>query len=93
MVDYRHFDLKTIRKAGLIKVDPDVKVRLKFTGTPGDVVPRPVPPDVRRRRFLVSVANHSLLIAVGAMFTLPFAFVILTSLMTTDQALTADLWP
>jgi len=43
MVDYRHFDLKTIRKAGLIKVDPNVKVRFKFTGTPGDVVPPAVP--------------------------------------------------
>ena len=43
VVDYRHFDLKTIRKAGLIKVDPYVKVRFKFTGTPGDVVPPAVP--------------------------------------------------
>jgi polyisoprenoid-binding protein YceI len=43
MVDYRHFDLKTIRKAGLIKVDPNVKVRFKFTGTPGDVVAPSVP--------------------------------------------------
>jgi polyisoprenoid-binding protein YceI len=43
MVDYRHFDLKTIRKAGLIKVDPNVKVRFKFTGTPGDVVPPAAP--------------------------------------------------
>jgi multiple sugar transport system permease protein len=57
------------------------------------VVPRPVPPEIRRRRFLLSVANHALLIAVAAMFTLPFLFVILTSLMTTDQALTTELWP
>ena len=34
-----------------------------------------------------------MLIAVAAMFTLPFVFVILTSLMTTDQALTTELWP
>lgn len=43
-VDYRHFDLKVIRKAGLIKVDPYVKVRFKFTGSPGEVVPPPAPP-------------------------------------------------
>ena len=43
--------------------------------------------------FLMSVANHSMLIMVSAMFALPFLFVILTSLMTTDQALTTDLWP
>lgn len=40
-VDYRHFGLKTIRKAGLIKVDPSVKVRFKFTGTAAEVVPPP----------------------------------------------------
>jgi len=39
VVDYRHFDLKVIRKAGLIKVDPNVKVRFKFTGALGEVVP------------------------------------------------------
>jgi polyisoprenoid-binding protein YceI len=44
MVDYRHFDLKVIRKAGVIKVDPNVKVRFKFTGTPGDIVPPAAPP-------------------------------------------------
>jgi multiple sugar transport system permease protein len=57
------------------------------------LVPRPVPPEIRRRRFLMSIANHSILIAVAAMFALPFLFVILTSLMTTDQALTTELWP
>ena len=41
----------------------------------------------------MSVADHSMLIMVSAMFALPFLFVILTSLMTTDQALTTDLWP
>ena len=41
----------------------------------------------------MKVANHAILIAVGAMFTLPFVFVLLTSLMTTDQALTPELWP
>jgi multiple sugar transport system permease protein len=48
---------------------------------------------VRRRRFLMAVANHTMLIVVSAMFTLPFLFVVLTSLMTTDQALTTELWP
>ena len=57
------------------------------------LIPRPVPPDVRRRRFLMAVANHTILIAVAAMFTLPFLFVLLTSVMTTDQALTTELWP
>jgi polyisoprenoid-binding protein YceI len=38
-VDYRHFGLKTIRKAGLMKVDPNVKVRFKFTGVPVEPVP------------------------------------------------------
>jgi multiple sugar transport system permease protein len=48
---------------------------------------------VRRRRFLIAVANHSLLIAVSLMFLLPFAFIVLTALMTNDQALSSHLWP
>src|SRR6478736_1514589 len=42
-VDYRHFGLKILRKAGLIKVDPNLKVRFKFNGTLGDVVPPAAP--------------------------------------------------
>ena len=47
----------------------------------------------RRKRFLVGVAQHSLLIAVAIAFLAPFVFILLTSLMTTNQALSADLWP
>jgi multiple sugar transport system permease protein len=53
------------------------------------VVPRPV----RRRRLLVAVAEHSLLIAAAIAFAIPFVFIVLTSLMTTDQALSTRLWP
>jgi multiple sugar transport system permease protein len=41
-------------------------------------------------RFL---ATHSLSVAVGLMFLAPFTFVVLTAFMTSDQALTSDLWP
>ena len=54
---------------------------------------RKVPWAVRRRRFLVSVANHSLLIAAAIAFAAPFVFIVLTALMTHDQALSPDLWP
>jgi multiple sugar transport system permease protein len=55
---------------------------------------RRIPPrSVRRRRFLVAVADHSLLIAVAALFLVPVVFVTLTALMTTDQALSPRLWP
>jgi multiple sugar transport system permease protein len=47
----------------------------------------------RRRRFLLAVANHASLIAVAALFLAPFVFMALTSLMTTDQALSSHLWP
>ena len=50
-------------------------------------------PQVRRRRFLVSVADHSLLIAAAAAFLAPVVFIALTALMTNDQALSAHLWP
>src|SRR4029077_4391784 len=54
---------------------------------------RKPPAAVRRRRFLISVADHSLLIAVSIMFLAPFVFIVLTSLMTNDQALSPRLWP
>jgi multiple sugar transport system permease protein len=54
---------------------------------------RKVPPDVRRRRFMIGVANYSLLIAAAIAFLAPIAFIALTSLMTTNQALSPELWP
>jgi multiple sugar transport system permease protein len=51
------------------------------------------PAAVRRRRFLIAVADHSLLIAAAALFLAPVVFIVLTSLMTTKQALSSNLWP
>jgi multiple sugar transport system permease protein len=47
----------------------------------------------QRKRILNSVARHSLLIAVAVVFLSPFVFVVFTSLMTRDQALTRAIWP
>jgi multiple sugar transport system permease protein len=47
----------------------------------------------RRRKFLIAVADHSLLIAAAIMFLAPFVFIVLTSLMTNNQALSPKLWP
>ena len=57
------------------------------------VLRRRPPASVRRQRFLVSVANHSLLIAASIAFLAPFAFILLTALMTNEQALSSHLWP
>jgi multiple sugar transport system permease protein len=58
------------------------------------VIPRrTVPPAVRRQRFLHAVAGHAVLIAVSAAFLLPMVFIVLTSLMTEQQANTPALWP
>ena len=57
------------------------------------IVPRPIPAEIRRRRFLMTVANHALLIAVGAIFLLPIVFVLLSAIMTDQQVLGAHLWP
>ena len=57
------------------------------------VIPRRVPSGVRRRRLLLSVANHSVAIALSIAFLAPFAFVVLTALMTRQQALSTDVWP
>jgi multiple sugar transport system permease protein len=54
---------------------------------------RRVPASVRRRRALIAIADHSLLIAGAIAFLAPLVFMVLTSLMTTDQALSPKLWP
>jgi multiple sugar transport system permease protein len=54
---------------------------------------REVPRAIRRKRFLVAVADHSLLIAAAIMFLAPLVFIVLTSLMTNDQALSSKIWP
>jgi multiple sugar transport system permease protein len=51
------------------------------------------PAPVRRRRFLVAVADHSLLIVAAIVFIAPFLFIVLTAFMTNAQALSPDLWP
>jgi multiple sugar transport system permease protein len=56
-------------------------------------VTRRPPADVRRRRFLIFVAEHSLLIAAAVAFIFPVVFVFLTSVMTDEQALSTHLWP
>lgn len=48
---------------------------------------------LRRRRRLEWVAVHSVAVALGLLFVLPFVFVLLTSVMTDQQALTTDFWP
>jgi multiple sugar transport system permease protein len=57
------------------------------------VVRRKLPRAVRRRRLLLGIANHSLLIFCAVLFLAPFVFIVLTSLMTNDQALSTHLWP
>jgi multiple sugar transport system permease protein len=57
------------------------------------LVRRKPPVNVRRRRFLVAVADHSLLIVAALVFLAPFVFIVLTALMTNEQALSPDLWP
>ena len=60
---------------------------------PVALVRRRPPASVRRKRFLLAVANHSLLIAAAVAFLAPFIFILLTSLMTNNQALSTSLWP
>jgi multiple sugar transport system permease protein len=48
---------------------------------------------VRGRRRLVTIADHSLLIAGAIAFLAPFAFMVMTALMSDAQSLSSDLWP
>ncbi|MFE3150644.1 carbohydrate ABC transporter permease [Streptomyces sp. NPDC059218] len=47
----------------------------------------------RRKSMLNWIAVHSLGVAAALFFVLPFVFLLLTSLMSDQQALTRDLWP
>ena len=51
------------------------------------------PRSARRRRLLLVVADHCVLIALAIAFLAPLAFILLTSLMTDRQALSPNLWP
>jgi multiple sugar transport system permease protein len=57
------------------------------------LVRRTVPWAIRRKRLLLAVANHSLLIVAAAIFVAPFLFIAMTALMTNSQALSEHLWP
>jgi multiple sugar transport system permease protein len=46
-----------------------------------------------RRALLLSVAEHSVLIAIALAFVAPIVFILLTSLMSNHQALSTNLWP
>jgi multiple sugar transport system permease protein len=47
----------------------------------------------RRTRRLTWIAEHSILIVLAIIFIAPFVFMVLTALMTNDQALSTRLWP
>jgi len=51
------------------------------------------PKAVRRHNRLAWIARHSIAIALSIMFIAPVAYLILLSLMTSNQALTSDYWP
>jgi multiple sugar transport system permease protein len=57
------------------------------------LVRRRPPRAVRRKRLLVTIADHSLLIAAALAFLAPFVFMVLTALMTADQTLSSKIWP
>src|SRR4029450_3230267 len=67
--------------------------RAAVTAVPSSFVRRTPPRAVRRRRLLVTIADHSLLIAGAVLFLAPVVFVTLTALMTNTRALSPQLWP
>jgi multiple sugar transport system permease protein len=47
----------------------------------------------RRKELLFWVAEHSIAVALSVMFIAPIVLIVLTSLMSGQQALTSDYWP
>jgi multiple sugar transport system permease protein len=64
-----------------------------MTAVEFDFVRRRAPAAVRRRKLLLAVANHSVLIAAAIAFLAPFLFIALTALMSDEQTLSPRLWP
>jgi multiple sugar transport system permease protein len=62
-----------------------------MTATPHPALPRRG--TMVREPWLVVVARNSIAIAATIVFVAPFLFVVLMSFMTSDQALTSNLWP
>ena len=67
--------------------------RLPASVAAREIVRRPIPHPVRRHRFLMAVARHAALIAVAIAFLAPFFFILMTSAMTKDQAVTPSFIP
>jgi multiple sugar transport system permease protein len=70
----------------------EAEAAISFSGL-GDIQLRPTPPAVRRHRFYMSVGQHAGLIAVATIFIAPFFFVVMTALMTDNQAVTPSFIP
>jgi multiple sugar transport system permease protein len=66
---------------------------IPVAGVPPQRVRRRAPSAARRRRLLLAIADNSLRIVAALIFLTPFVFIVLTSLMTNEQALSTDLWP
>jgi multiple sugar transport system permease protein len=47
----------------------------------------------RRRRALIWIADHTVALTLAVVFLFPIVFIALTSVMSDQQSLTADLWP
>ncbi len=60
---------------------------------PAPPAPKRRTPPLRGRRLLGWIAEHTVLVALAVLFIAPVVFVVLTSLMSSDQTLTASLWP
>jgi multiple sugar transport system permease protein len=58
-----------------------------------NATPLAVPKRKREPVTLVWIAKHSLAIALSIMFLAPVVYLLLISLMTSDQALTSNYWP
>ena len=59
----------------------------------GRIGRRAIPQEVRRRRFYQALSSHALAITFAVIFLTPLVFIILTALMTQQQALSTNLWP
>jgi multiple sugar transport system permease protein len=60
---------------------------------PPVVSPAPTLRRVRRQSRLAWIARHSIAIALSIMFIAPVVYLVLLSLMTSNQALTSNYWP
>src|SRR5262249_46129454 len=91
----RHADpVQDLEPVGLLPGSRPVSATTTRTATSvAERKKRVAPAHVRRKKLLATMVNHTLLITLSCIFLAPVLVLVLTAVMSDQQALTPKLWP